>query len=473
MFRPKTIFKYLLLISVLLTLIVALSIPYALYRPQSPLVQGVRSDTILIHNINILSDDFKSIRPARSIIINNGVIQDLPLDEVNHNDFALVIDGNNQFLLPGLIDAHTHIYDRTDLLLNLAHGITHVRVMHGLELQLRLRDEVKSGLTIGPDMLVASPAINQHSQYASSKFHQFIDNPAHAKRLIEKYESRGYDLIKIYDGLDSNNFRAINKAAKELKIPIAGHSPFAVTTTELLNSELQSLEHIEMLYQAALNYSRDEQELNLLIEQLKQTPVPISTTLIVYDELAQAAERKSLYVENKPLEYIPPFIRALSEPAIQHIMKDSNPQSWRTKADYLGFMAKKLYNAKLPMLLGSDAGANYTINGFGTIEEMQLLEGYGVSPEDIFTSATQTPAQAFGLDGSGAIVVGYKANLVITQGDPRNDLSEFMALQGLIKDGVYFDEVAIKQMKAKAKDHMSSYQFLGWYLINWWQQNFS
>ncbi|HEY9029946.1 MAG TPA: hypothetical protein VIM93_01175, partial [Kangiella sp.] len=247
MFRPKTILKYLLMISVLMTLIAMLSIPYALYRPQSPLVQGVSANTILIHNINILSDDFKSIRPANSIIIHNGIIQDLPLDEVNHDDFALVIDGNNHFLLPGLIDAHTHIYDRTDLLLNLAHGVTQVRVMHGLELQLALRNEVKSGISIGPDMLVASPAINQHSQYASSEFHQFINNPTQARQLTEQYKAEGYDLIKIYDGLDSDNFHAICEAAKDLKIPVAGHSPFAVSTTELLNSELQSLEHIEML----------------------------------------------------------------------------------------------------------------------------------------------------------------------------------------------------------------------------------
>ncbi|HEY9030371.1 MAG TPA: amidohydrolase family protein, partial [Kangiella sp.] len=180
-----------------------------------------------------------------------------------------------------------------------------------------------------------------------------------------------------------------------------------------------------------------------------------------------------LYLESKSLDYIPPLIKAINEPGIHHIMAEKNPQSWRSKADYLGFMAKKLFDAKLPMILGSDAGANYTINGLGAIAEMQLLESYGISPEDILTSATHTPAQAFGLQSSGTVAVGYKANLVITQGDPRNDLSEFMALQGLIKDGVYFDGAAIKQMKTEAKNHMSSYQFLGWYLINWWQQNFS
>ncbi|ACV27491.1 amidohydrolase family protein [Kangiella koreensis] len=467
----KTIIKYLFSILLFLFLLTALSIPYAMFTPQSPLVQGVQSNRILIHNIKILSRDFDRLLKDRSIIIEDGIIQESPVSEnFIQQDFDLIIDGNNQFLMPGLTDAHTHIYDRTDLLLNLAHGVTQVRVMHGLALQLNLREEIQSGDTLGPNMLVASPAINQRSSYAASEFHTFIENEEDTKGLIDTYKSHGYDLIKIYDGLDNNNFQAILSAANKLEIPVAGHPPFAVNTSDLLSSGMQSVEHIEMLYQAPLNYSRDKQDLDHLIQQLKQSPVPITTTLIVYEELARIAELKSKYLATKQMEYIPPIIKSIFEPGIQNIMTDSAPESWRSKADYLGIIAKSLYEADVPMLLGSDAGANYTINGLGAIQEMQLLHHYGVDPKDILKSATITPAIAFKLHNSGTVAPGHKANLILTKSDPRKDLGTFMDLQGLIKDGVYFDEKAIKQMKLKSKTHMSSYEFLGWYLINWWQE---
>lgn len=461
--------KFLAVFSLVLLLAVLASIPFAVYRPQSPIVEGINANSILIENINILSADFKSLLPFHSVVIEDGVISRFPMNIQNDENFDLIIDGQGRYLIPGLTDVHTHIYDRSDLLLNLAHGVTQVRVMHGLKLQLTLKQEVQSGKTIGPDMLVASPAINERSQYAASEFHSFIDSSTEAHQLVKNYSKAGYDLIKIYDGLSQDNFEAISKAAEQFDIPFAGHSPFAVPLDQLLASNIQSIEHIEMLYQAALNYSRDQRDLDALIQALGQNPKPISTTLIVYDELAQAAEMKSEYIESKPMEYIPDVIQSIFSTGIEHIMQEKNPQSWRSKADYLGFMAKQLYAAEIPMLLGSDAGANYTINGIGAIREMQLLEGYGVPTESILVSATVNPANAFGLNNSGQIAVGFKADLVITEQDPRTDLSTFYQLDGVIKNSIYYDRQAIVQMKEKAKEHMPVYEFLGWYLINWWQ----
>ncbi|MCW9028889.1 MAG: amidohydrolase family protein [Kangiella sp.] len=469
MHRFKFIIKSIVVVSIILLLTVLASVPYALYSPQSPIVNGVTADRILLHNINILSADFKSLLPHHTVVIEDGIITKLPESTPADDDFDIVIDGHGRYLMPGLTDVHTHIYDRSDLLLNLAHGVTQVRVMHGLKLQLALKKEIQSGITIGPDMLVASPAINQRSQYAASEFHTFIESESEGHQLVKNYSEAGYDLIKIYDGLSQDNFKAISKAAQQFDIPFAGHSPFAVPLDQLLASNIQSIEHIEMLYQAALNYSRDQSDLDALIQALEQNPKPISTTLIVYDELAQAAEMKSEYIESKPMEYIPDVIQSIFSSGIEHIMQEKNPQSWRSKADYLGFMAKQLYAAEIPMLLGSDAGANYTINGIGAIREMQLLEGYGVPTESILVSATVNPANAFGLNNSGQVAEGFKANLIITDTDPRTDLSTFYELNGLIKDGIYYDKQAIVQMKVKAKEHMPSYEFLGWYLINWWQ----
>lgn len=61
---------------------------------------------------------------------------------------ATRIDGRGRYLLPGLEDAHVHLFDESsipDFAMYLASGVTTIRNMQGAPLHLRLRDEIARG----------------------------------------------------------------------------------------------------------------------------------------------------------------------------------------------------------------------------------------------------------------------------------------------------------------------------------------
>ena len=465
------IVKTFLIIVLLLLLIAGLSIPYALYKkPDSP-VSGITARSALIYNAQIIGPDNR-ILPYTSISIEDGIITGLSQQPVEvlskHKDFDLTIDVHKKYLMPGLIDMHTHVIDQSDLLLSLAHGVTHLRVMHGLELQLKLKKAIKTGQLIGPDLILASPALNQKSSFAHSDFQHFVETEQEAREAVRRYKDMGFDLIKLYDGLQPDIFKAIVSEAQKHNMPFAGHPPFKVNARDFLASQPQTLEHVEMLYQTYLDYSREPQALQQLIQDLKTHATYVSTTLVVYDELVQAAEQQQHYLTTKQLEYIPPIIKLINQEHIDSIMLHANVEKWRSKADDLGVITKALFDADIPMVLASDAGANYTLHGIGMIEEMQLLEHYGVSPQKIIDSATLIPAQALSVSDAGRIMPGKKASLLMLENDPRQDLSTFYNLQGLFKNNTYFNAQDISEMKSQAKLHMGYYELLGWLIIDRW-----
>lgn len=477
----KKAIKWLVYLTAVVVVIAMMSIPFALLKSEQALVNGDYAKRMLLKNAKLLDPYSNKLLNDYVIVIEDGVIQEITTeevvfdetgyDEVATNAQQLIIDVDGQVIMPGLTDMHVHLYDRSDLLLNLAYGVTQVRNMHGSELQLNLREEVTSGQSIGPDIIVSSPIVNQHSRYANSDFHWFAENTEDAKQLVRYFYEQGYDLIKIYDGLQPEIFSAVVEEAKHLNMPVAGHPSFFIGVEGFLSANTQTVEHVEMLYQAYLNYSKDSAALAELVATLKSHEIAITSTLIVFDNLVEIAKRKQEFIDELPLDYMHPLIYRLFKPGMYSIMDIDDADQWAAKSDYLGKITHAINQYDVPLVLGSDAGAGFTLNGMATIDEMQLLEEHNISSVAILRSATSAAAKALKQSANnGRLAVGYKANLVILDNDPRIDLNTFNRVQGVIKDQVYYNQSAINEMKQLAKQHMSYYEFLGWILLDQWQR---
>ena len=98
------------------------------------------------------------IQEDHSVLMIDGVIDRvgptatfaIPPD-VSETD-VLVIDAAGRTLLPGLIDAHVHVWDEAELAAYLAHGVTSVRNMSGLPFHLSLIDRIEEERILGPDI---------------------------------------------------------------------------------------------------------------------------------------------------------------------------------------------------------------------------------------------------------------------------------------------------------------------------------
>jgi imidazolonepropionase-like amidohydrolase len=86
-------------------------------------------------------------------------------------------------------------------------------------------------------------------------------------------------------------------------------------------------------------------------------------------------------------------------------------------------IAKVLHDAGAGLLLGSDAGVSGMVPGFSIHRELEALVKAGLTPYEALATGTRNAATYFGtLNSTGTIAVGKRADLVLLQGNPLQDI---------------------------------------------------
>ena len=119
----------------------------------------------LIKNVNVFDGKNRELLEHHYIIIEDNLVAEISTGEISEDNFDEVIDGRNQYAIPGLTDTHVHLGRITDyqghnnleysLVLTpritaklLAHGITTVRDAGGIT--VGLKQAIDEGLVDGP-----------------------------------------------------------------------------------------------------------------------------------------------------------------------------------------------------------------------------------------------------------------------------------------------------------------------------------
>ncbi|MDB4893024.1 MAG: hypothetical protein JWL61_4879, partial [Gemmatimonadetes bacterium] len=164
---------------------------------------------------------------------------------------ADVVDGNGKFLIPGLWDMHTHVWnDSTNssysIPLLVAAGVTGFRDMGGrLEYVIPGRDALRSGTTLGPRAVVAGPIID--GAPAATEGDITVTSTAAARRAVDSLAQAGVDFIKVYEMLRRDQLLAIADQARAHHLPFAGHLPLVVEAGEASDLGMTSFEHLRNL----------------------------------------------------------------------------------------------------------------------------------------------------------------------------------------------------------------------------------
>ena len=114
-----------------------------------------------------------------------------------------MIDGRGKYLIPGLVDMHTHLLSDGDdypdsiaedeLRVMVANGVTTIRFMIGTPEQLALREKSAKGEIVAPTIYSASPHLTGREQ--GNDF--VVNTPEEAREAVRKSKQAGYDFIKI------------------------------------------------------------------------------------------------------------------------------------------------------------------------------------------------------------------------------------------------------------------------------------
>jgi hypothetical protein len=115
---------------------------------------------------------------------------------------------------------------------------------------------------------------------------------------------------------------------------------------------------------------------------------------------------------------------------------------------------RKLHAAGVPILAGTDAGNPGTAHGASIHGELELLVRAGLTPTEALASATSLPAKYFNLPDRGRIAPGFRADLILVDGDPTTDITATRAITRVWKNG-YAIERALASAKAEASVKLS------------------
>ncbi|MGE5347369.1 MAG: amidohydrolase family protein [Acidithiobacillales bacterium] len=99
---------------------------------------------------------------------------------------------------------------------------------------------------------------------------------------------------------------------------------------------------------------------------------------------------------------------------------------------------KAVYEAGLPIAMGTDAGNPGTLHGPSVYAEMEAMQAAGMRPMDVLVSATRGGSRAMGREAQlGTVEVGKLADLLVLGADPTIDIANARKVRAVVRGGVY------------------------------------
>ena len=450
--------KFILMLLTLIVLVLVVTIWIDSYKTNYLEINknsNESKDTYLITNINVIPMHKDTILKNSMVLIKDGIINRIA--DTIQIDNVEIIDGQNKFLTPGLIDMHVHIWDRYELGLYLSNGVTAVRNLWGMPMHLRIKKDENSGEIYAPKIITTGPKLTGPEFIGDDNLN--LSNPKEAKEKIISYKERGYDLIKTYYGLDKEIFDAVIEQADKSDIDIVAHPSQKVPFSYHLNPQIKSIEHAEEIVQQALKFDLDTVKLNTIIDTISQSKhTSYSPTLIVFKNIHNMMLNDSI-LESEPVMYMNPLIQKVdSEMQFERWYNTKNKDSLAINRIeeqhkfHLKIVAL-LHKAGVNIICGTDAGIGVTVPGFSIHNELQLYKEAGLSNYEVLKTATVNPTKThLQFDSLGTIQEGKVANLLVLDTNPLEDLSVLSKPSTVFIKGKKLNRDKLNSFNLKAKN---------------------
>jgi Amidohydrolase family len=430
-------------------------------------LQDVRSPAFALIHAAVVDGTTSTARPNQTVVISGDrILAVAPFGDVRVPETTRTIDATDQFIVPGLWDVHVHTrYEGIDhLRLLLANGITSARDMGGAWQHLReindWREQIKKGQRVGPRLWAAGPLLDGPGSAWSHA--AIINNPEEGRETVRRLKHEGADFVKVYDLLSRESFLAIAGQAKAEGLTFAGHVPSAVTASEASDAGQRSIEHLPTLLLAASD--REEQfvsagrrpppaaladsislaKVSALAERLKNNGTYITPTLSLFWNMGQVARNNPAVVNAERLRYIPGGYR--NEWKRTAAAADAERQ--RAAFEKSLEVVRQLHRAGVTILAGTDVVKPYFVPGESLHDELALLVKAGLSETEALQAATGNPARFFNLTDQGTIATGARADLVLLDANPLENIENTRKIRAVVAGGHLFQRTELDAMLA-------------------------
>ena len=441
-------------------------------------------------DVNLIPMTEDGVLADQTVLVQGGEIIEVgPVDEVRVPKSARVIDGSGKYLLPGLADMHMHTRQDWDdgalwpvapLALYLANGVTTIRDLgptgNDISYPLQWREEIEAGTRIGPRIFASGKILFSSPQ----------KDPA---GLIQTNYDQGFDFQKVYSYVSGPDYYRAMWRAHELGLYAVGHIPYAVGLKGSLTGGLDEIAHVEELIYEFFSFDRNQ---NLSPEEW--TPVIIQSVLDEYDFsagdfLAKFIDQNASVMEEITallLEYDAPVSTTMTVDEVvvlKNYQKEdflARPENKYFEEGYLDsylsgnekhlnqcrgvevvcaakaaidlWVLQELHQAGVTLVLGTDAGTGGMgiVPGYSVHDELDILLENGFTPYEAIETATVNAAlvvQRMNGEGDfGMIVEGYRADLLLVEDNPLEDISTLRDPRGVMAGGEWYSRSALQKL---------------------------
>lgn len=368
---------------------------------------------LTLHHVNVVDVKRGTIERDRTVVV------DTP---------GPTVDATGLYLIPGLWDMHAHLWDHdVTPALFLANGVTGIRDMGSdVAETTALRNR-----GTGPRIVTAGPILDG-----------FRDDDAPHRLMIKDVagvrpalDSMGrVDFLKVYHFLSRDIYFAIAAEAKRRGMPFAGHLPKDVTLAEAIEAGQSSIEHFYGVREAIL--ADDEAAVEDAIRRSAAAGVWHTPTLAHYRSAAFRDTSASPYVPDAYEQYLTPAMRVFQE---KHMPPRTvtDEQLPARKAAYAKMLraTKRMHDAGVRLLAGSDNGIKFVYPGFGLHDELQQLVDAGLTPAQALQTAT--------VNASQYLRVKHENDFVLLRANPLENIRNTREIAAVIANGRYLDRAAL------------------------------
>jgi imidazolonepropionase-like amidohydrolase len=367
---------------------------------------------------------------------------------VNHPAGSEVIDLGDTTLMPGLIDAHTHLFlhpgaedlqtveesvpERTLMAADAARrdllaGFTAERDM-GTEgagcADVAVRDAINSGLIPGPRMRVSCNAVDILGGHEDAIGY----NPAQKVLSNADYADSAEDLVKVIreQRKGGADFTKIYETGRDSLKDGRFTTPFQYTTEQLAAAVAEA--------ERAGGDKSSGRGIAVHATGEPGTGFAVAAGVSSVDHAYLLSDATMKAMRDKGIYAVPTF--AIAEYFADHA---STPErAARLKAEQVMHAAefKKQMAAGVPFAVGSDVGPF----PHGTqAREMELMVEFGMKPSDVLRADLINGAKLLGWSGQiGELKTGYLADIIAIQGDPTADITTLRKVTFVMKGGAIY-----------------------------------
>ena len=413
-----------------------------------PLAQA---ETTAFVNVNVVSMMDETVLRDQTVIVEDRRIVSIgPVTELPVPEGSRIVDGTDRYLMPGLAEMHAHIPPSSSALLDRVlalfalNGVTTVRGMLGHPSHLKLREAIDSRAVFGPRLVTSGPSLNGNS----------VTGPGDARDKVLEQKAAGYDFIKLHPGLSLDEFNAIADTANDVGIPYAGHVSVSVGVRRALAQRMATIDHLDGYFVAAITEDAERSGgfggffdvlLGEYVESARLAQLAAETadsdtwnvpTQVLFENVV-SDESPEVMGSRPEMRFMPSAsVRSWIAAKQQFLADDYDAAASKRSVELRRQLIKALHDAGAKLLLGSDAPQVFNVPGFSLHRELRILVESGLTPYEALRTGTVNAADYLGVR-AGRVTPGYRADLVLVDDDPLQDISNAQRIHGIMLNGLW------------------------------------